>query len=435
MPCHSRSKSRAYEDLYDYDDASFGFSTPSSGNSYKDYYSDPYYSARDSYEDHKDRHSETFGRGSRSCSTHGEEDDYDYFNCKPSHEHGRSHSKCHKYDEYDHSYPRPSHHHGSSAHASRNCSTGRHSYSSGNHTSYADSRYSSAREYPFSTSHYASYEEPLTSDTHSHSYSSGVPGTSHRHYQPRVVPPEDISPMWHMWEAEIKAFERDASKCGKKLYAQDYDEFDRKWKAAHRQAADYNEEQRYHSRHQKTSSSRPSGEYSGRKHESDHHKSYREPPQPRTYEQYNSRPHTKKPTYTEPPVEPFEEVDNYYAILGISSHATTDEIKKAAKKKRIEVHPDRKRKPGMTAKQCQEIDEIAFSVGLAADTLLNPREKAEYDRNLMRGAKGNASFWWEVEFLLVMLVTEGIRIPSVYVLLFVPIPCLLVLVKNGMLSN
>ena len=74
-----------------------------------------------------------------------------------------------------------------------------------------------------------------------------------------------------------------------------------------------------------------------------------------------------------------EDLPDYYAILGISSRASTDEIKKAAKKKRIEVHPDKTKKPGMSKQEQDRIDEIAAQVGLAADILMDPVQKEEYD--------------------------------------------------------
>ena len=70
---------------------------------------------------------------------------------------------------------------------------------------------------------------------------------------------------------------------------------------------------------------------------------------------------------------------NYYATLGISPKASLAEIAKAAKMKRIEVHPDKCKKAGMSERELKDIDKKAARVGQAADVLTNPKLKADYD--------------------------------------------------------
>lgn len=67
--------------------------------------------------------------------------------------------------------------------------------------------------------------------------------------------------------------------------------------------------------------------------------------------------------------------------------ATSEEIKSAAKRRRVEVHPDKLKKPGMSDSERAKIDAAAAEVGQAADVLSNPEHKLEYDRQLY-AAKG-----------------------------------------------
>lgn len=67
--------------------------------------------------------------------------------------------------------------------------------------------------------------------------------------------------------------------------------------------------------------------------------------------------------------------------------ATPAEIKSAAKRRRVEVHPDKLKKPGMSDSEQAKIDGEAAKVGEAADVLQNPQQKWEYDRQLY-AAKG-----------------------------------------------
>ena len=78
---------------------------------------------------------------------------------------------------------------------------------------------------------------------------------------------------------------------------------------------------------------------------------------------------------------------DFYAILKISHLATDDQIRSAAKRRRVEVHPDRLKRPGMSESEMNEIDKMAARVGEASDVLLNPEQRLKYDSQLY-AAKG-----------------------------------------------
>ena len=73
---------------------------------------------------------------------------------------------------------------------------------------------------------------------------------------------------------------------------------------------------------------------------------------------------------------------DHYGCLKIRFSSSYTEIAQAARKRRIEVHPDKLKKPGMSDEELLKIDEIAKQVGWAADILLDERRKAKYDREL-----------------------------------------------------
>ena len=77
-----------------------------------------------------------------------------------------------------------------------------------------------------------------------------------------------------------------------------------------------------------------------------------------------------------------EDLPNYYAMLGISSFASPDEIGRAAKLKRVEVHPDKCVKPDMSEGEKAKAYEIAAAVGQAADVLTDAELKWRYDKKV-----------------------------------------------------
>ena len=77
-----------------------------------------------------------------------------------------------------------------------------------------------------------------------------------------------------------------------------------------------------------------------------------------------------------------EDLPNYYAMLGVSFFAAADEIRRAAKLKRVEVHPDKCVKPDMSESEKEKAYEIAAAVGQAADVLTDAELKWRYDKKV-----------------------------------------------------
>ena len=86
---------------------------------------------------------------------------------------------------------------------------------------------------------------------------------------------------------------------------------------------------------------------------------------------YKTEPRYQKarPKISPPIEEEEEELPNYYAMLGISIFASHEEVRRAAKSKRVEVHPDKCVKPDMSEIEKEKAYEVAAAVGQAADVL------------------------------------------------------------------
>lgn len=80
-------------------------------------------------------------------------------------------------------------------------------------------------------------------------------------------------------------------------------------------------------------------------------------------------------------------VGDLYKSLKVSPDASHDEIVHAARRRRIEVHPDRRKLPGMSPSDVSRINMEAQEVGLAADTLCDEASREKYDKALRRGLK------------------------------------------------
>lgn len=119
-----------------------------------------------------------------------------------------------------------------------------------------------------------------------------------------------------------------------------------------------------------------------------HHYSPRQAPAPSREKPHQSEssfnPHTST-SFTPPPVAP--RGGDLYKILNVSPEASNAEIVSAARRRRIEVHPDRLKYPGMTQSALDGIDDEAQTVGLAADTLCDEVSRRKYDSAVRRGSR------------------------------------------------
>ncbi|KAL8691205.1 MAG: hypothetical protein Q9218_003518 [Villophora microphyllina] len=100
--------------------------------------------------------------------------------------------------------------------------------------------------------------------------------------------------------------------------------------------------------------------------------------------QYEPLPEPKPKPSAKPKAKKPKAIMDFYELLGVSRWSSQADIGKAAKKKRIEVHPDRLKKEDTTPEELYRIDEQAKFVGFAADTLLDPAKRERYDNEYLR---------------------------------------------------
>ena len=89
-------------------------------------------------------------------------------------------------------------------------------------------------------------------------------------------------------------------------------------------------------------------------------------------------------TGEDPSSEPQQKTD-YYELLGVDRQATEDEIKKAYRRKALELHPDR------NYGQVDEATRQFAKIQSAYEVLSDPQERAWYDSHrdiLLRGDQG-----------------------------------------------
>jgi len=96
-------------------------------------------------------------------------------------------------------------------------------------------------------------------------------------------------------------------------------------------------------------------------------------------------PSTRAPASPPAPPPAPDTLPDYYAILRVSPSATPDQIRKAAKIRRIAVHPDTMRRKAvqqgkkLSKADEERIDRVAKEVGEAAEVLENITSKMDYD--------------------------------------------------------
>ncbi|KAL8627841.1 hypothetical protein Q9189_006462 [Teloschistes chrysophthalmus] len=94
-------------------------------------------------------------------------------------------------------------------------------------------------------------------------------------------------------------------------------------------------------------------------------------------------PHTNAHRHATGRPEPaaHERSPDFYALFDLSPSASQTEIERAVRKKRIEVHPNRLRRPGMSSDDQAWIDGQARFVGDAAEVLVDVGKRREYDES------------------------------------------------------
>ena len=85
-----------------------------------------------------------------------------------------------------------------------------------------------------------------------------------------------------------------------------------------------------------------------------------------------------------PPPSPIKESQelaplDIYAILKILPQSSPDYVKRVVKIRRIETHPDKRKRQALSQKEEDKIDEEAKLVGWAADILQDPEKRQKYD--------------------------------------------------------
>ncbi len=93
--------------------------------------------------------------------------------------------------------------------------------------------------------------------------------------------------------------------------------------------------------------------------------------------------HQAKPKVgQQPKLDVVEGPPNHYRTLGIDPSSPHEDILRAAKRKRIETHPDRFTKDALSPKRLAHLVETSKNVGWAASVLCDPSERQKYDAEM-----------------------------------------------------
>ncbi|KAM0800926.1 hypothetical protein BDR22DRAFT_888941 [Usnea florida] len=94
-------------------------------------------------------------------------------------------------------------------------------------------------------------------------------------------------------------------------------------------------------------------------------------------------PSPSPPPSPPPPPPPTESQElaplDIYAILKISPQSSLNDIKRVVKSRRIETHPDKRKRQVLSREEEDKIDEEAKLVGWAADIMLDQEKRQKYD--------------------------------------------------------
>ena len=107
-------------------------------------------------------------------------------------------------------------------------------------------------------------------------------------------------------------------------------------------------------------------------------------------------PSSPPPPPTRRPQEPAPL--DIYTILNISPRSSPYEMKRAVRDRRIETHPDKRKRQGLAKEEGDELEEEAKLVGWAADILLDSEKRQEHDEQMHA---------WKVRFRQWRFGSEG----------------------------
>ena len=108
------------------------------------------------------------------------------------------------------------------------------------------------------------------------------------------------------------------------------------------------------------------------------------------------RPNTTPPSLPEPQPSPNANTPELYAILQVKPSSSVADIVKAARRRRIETHPDRlERRGDLSVQEKEMIREQAKRVGFAADILSDTRKRREYDEETRSATRRKQRKWWK----------------------------------------
>ncbi len=106
----------------------------------------------------------------------------------------------------------------------------------------------------------------------------------------------------------------------------------------------------------------------------------------RQHENFKTRakePRAQSPPLPPPIQKPQEPAPlDIYTILKVSPQSSPDDTKRAIRLRRIETHPDKRKKLGLSKEEEVMIDEEAKLVGMAADILLDPEKRQKHEEQM-----------------------------------------------------
>ena len=103
----------------------------------------------------------------------------------------------------------------------------------------------------------------------------------------------------------------------------------------------------------------------------------------RLHEYFKIRANEQRaPPPTQKPQEPAPAPLDIYTILRISPQSSGDDMKRAVRDRRVETHPDKRKRQGLSEEDEEKIEEEARLIGWAADIMLDPEKRRKHDEQV-----------------------------------------------------